>query len=340
MKFLPTNLSHLWQLLRDGRVGGDVIEVAPDPSTNILRNVTDPVEDQDAATKKWVEDNFGKINYNEVHANVTLPNIATVDQGELYLYKKTADNYTGYRLVGDAAIDGDASGVTLYNLHETYILKSNGSAWVVVSHFRSENEFLSSSNLNLNKYHPENIHMTATNLTVTIGAANTYITGKVFTIYNDVVWSDLSGEAQYLTLTFNGSDLKTVETNTWEVGPQMWVKIMTDGTNWFVVGRSKKKLQRTVTASTYSVKSYDDIILADATSNDITISLIEIGSTELIENLSQYVKRIDTVEANSVTIDVSGGGNIDEDTAMGLGHANPIGDSMEFYSTKDKYHVI
>jgi hypothetical protein len=50
-----TFFRHLWQLLGNGRISNDVVELSPDPGTNILRNVSDPERNYDASNKNYVD---------------------------------------------------------------------------------------------------------------------------------------------------------------------------------------------------------------------------------------------------------------------------------------------
>lgn len=332
-------LRHLWQLLLDGRVAGGVIEVSPDPSTNILRNVTNPIERQDAATRGWALDTFASVNYTATNATsgnraVTLPNIADAELGALYVYRKDDFSANTVTLSGDVNIDGRAS-VVLYNQDETYVLKSDGAQWVVLSHYKNEDFFIADANFTLTYDSPRYIDLSIANIDLTVGSAGSFPIGKKFTIRTRDSWELYISESEYNQINFTNSDLATEEANLWELGPDDYVTIMSNGANWVISDRSDKRLQRTITASTYTAKTYDDIIIVDASSNDVTINLPAVGGTFFYENNNFYVKRIDS-SVNTVTLDGAGSDTIDGNLTVGLLQW----DSMEIYATKDEYLII
>lgn len=326
-------LRHLWQLLLDGRVAGDVIEVAPDPSTNILRNVTDPVENQDAATKKWTEDNFAKVTTVSTDATsgnqaVTLPNIADVDTGDIYIYRKEDSSTNTVTLSGDANVDGRSS-VVLYNQYETIILKKIGSVWAQLSDYEYNNTI--AGNLHTLTVDSPNLIILDFDEDLTIPAASGFPKGKIYEIYSSHTPEEYDpGTTVYPRIVFSNADLLEEDASNFYIPWQDSISLYSDGTNWKVLRYPLRKLQQVITATTYTVRGDDGMIIVDASSNNVTLTMPAFGNNFVMEGKTWFIKRIDT-SGNTVTIDGAGSNTIEGELTQTI----PAGDSWELYAYTD-----
>jgi len=248
-------IRHFWQLLINN-IGNDVVEVSPGGSTNILRHVTDPEKDFDAATKGWINKNF------------------------------------------------QSSGVSIF----------------------------SSTTNNIPIDVSNNIYMSDGVNSITFGKATDYPKGFRYVIYSYRVWETYT-QNDYQQVLFSNNDLLSEEQNIIELMFNDYLEIMNDGTNWVIISAPKNKIQRTITAN-YTLKSYDKVVLVDATAGNVLVKLPTLQNSFRVEACNYYIKRIDN-SVNTVTISGNGylmDGKITIDLIQYQGH--------NFYGNSSAWNII
>jgi hypothetical protein len=325
MSFLKP-VRHFYELLIN-HIGNDVVKVSPDPSTNILRNVTDPEQRQDAATLNWVSNNFVKLISNAVNATtgsqiVSLPNIADATEQEVYLFRKTDITLNTVEVIGDASIDGRSS-IFLYNRYETILIKKIGNAWGQITDY-SYNNSRPGNGFTLTADSPNLITLDFDEV-LTVPAASNFPVGKIFEIKSNALAEEYLATSEYSKIVFSNNDLFEESNNEYFIPLSDSISFYSDSNRWRILRYPLRKLQRFVSGPAYTIKPSDGIIIVDATSNDVTITLPDNKNNFMIENRSWFVKRIDN-SGYIVTI-VAGGTNTIE------------GNVSDTISSRDSYEL-